>query len=73
VSRFSDVAQHDFVTQQGDAHAFWFGAFGNAHVDNAELSATSIAATSVSETASLPNINCFLTRLRLPVEAGVRF
>ena len=73
VSRFSDVAQHGFVAQQGDAHAFCLGAFANAHVDDTELSAKIIAATSVSETAILPNISHFLTRLRLSVEAGVRF
>ena len=73
VSRFSDVAQHGFVAQQGDAHAFCFGAFANAHVDDTELSAKMIATNSVSETAILPNISHFLTRLRLSVEAGVRF
>jgi hypothetical protein len=54
--RFSDVAQHSFVAQQGDAHAFWFGAFGNTHVDDTEVSAVSTATTSVSETAILLNI-----------------
>jgi len=73
VSRFSDVAQHGFVAQQEDAHAFWFAAFGNPHIDDTEVSAVSTATTSVSETAILPNINCFLTRLRPFVEAVVRF
>ena len=73
VSRLSDVAQHGFVAQQGEAHGFWFGALSNTHVDDAELSATNIAATSVNETAILPSISCFLTRLRPFVEAVVRF
>jgi hypothetical protein len=68
VSRFPDIAQHGFVAQQGDAHAFWFGAFNNTHVDDTELSAITIATTSVSETASLPNIGYFLPRLRPFVE-----
>ena len=73
VSLFSDVAQHGFVAQQEDAHGFSFGPFSATHVDDTELSAANIAATSVSETAILPNISCFLTCLRLPVEADVRF
>jgi hypothetical protein len=64
VSRFPDVAQHGFVAQQGDAHAFWFRTLSNTHVDDAELSATSIATTSVSETAILPSISCLLIRFR---------
>ena len=71
--RFPDVAQHGLVAQQGDAHAFSVGALRNAHVDDIEPSATNIAPTSVSETAILPSISCFLTRLRPFVEAGVRF
>lgn len=71
--RFPDVAQHGFVAQQGDAHVFWFGSFGNTHVDDTELSAISIASTRVSETAILANISGFLTSLRLFVEADVRF
>lgn len=71
--RFPDVAQHVFPVQQGDAHAFWFGAFSNTHFDDTELSAISIAATTVSETAILPSISCFLPRLRRSVEAGVQF
>jgi hypothetical protein len=67
------VAQHGFVAQQGDAHAFRFGALNNTHVDETEPSAKSIAATSVSETAILPTISWFLTCLRLSVEADVRF
>jgi len=61
------------VAQQGDAHAFWLGVFGTAQVDDTEVSAKMIATTSVSETAILLNISCFLTRLRLRVEADVRF
>jgi hypothetical protein len=57
---FSDVAQHGFVAQQGDAHAFWLGAFDDAHVDDTEAPAKTIATTSVSETATLPNIRFFL-------------
>ena len=68
MSRFSDVVQHGFVVQHGDAHAFWVGGFSATHVDDAELSATNIAATSVSETAILANISGFLTCLRLFVE-----
>lgn len=59
--------------QQGDAHAFCLGVFANAQVDDTELSAKMIATNSVSETAILPNISHLLTRLRLSVEAGVRF
>jgi len=59
VSRFPDVAQQGLVAQQGDTHAFSFGAFLNTHVDDAELSAISIATTSVSETTILPNIVAF--------------
>ena len=70
---FLDVAQHGFVAQQGDAHAFWFGAFANAHVDDTEVSAVSTATTSVSETAILLSIICFLAPVRPSVEAGVRF
>jgi hypothetical protein len=73
VSRLADVAQHGFVAQQGDAHAFLFGALNNTHVDDTELSAKSIAATSVSETAILASISRFLTCLRLSVEPSVRF
>jgi len=72
-SRFSDVAQQGFVVQQGDAHTFWFGALSTTQVGDAEPSAKSIAVTSVSETAILLNISRFLTRLRLSVEAIVRF
>jgi len=70
---FPDVAQHGLVAQQGDVHAFWFAAFTNAHLDDTEVSAIAIASTSVSETAILPSMTCFLTRLRLSVEDGVRF
>ena len=74
VFRFPEVAQHGFFAQQGDAHAFWFGAFSNAHGDDTELpDAISIAATSASETAILPNISCFLACVRPSVEPGVRF
>jgi hypothetical protein len=73
VSRFSDVAQHGFVAQQGDAHAFCLGVFANAQVDDTELSAKTIATNSINETAILPSIGYFLTRLRPFVEAGVRF
>ena len=59
VSRFSDVAQHGLVAQQGDTHAFCFDAFSNTHVDDTDASAKSIAATSVSGTAILPNIVAF--------------
>ena len=69
---FPDVAQHGLVGQQGDAHAFWFSAFTNAHLDDTELSAIAIASTSVSETAILPSMSCFLPRLRPFVEDGVR-
>jgi hypothetical protein len=72
-SRFSDVAQHGFVAQQGDAHRFWFGALSNTHVDDTEPSAKNIAAATVSETAILPNISRFLTGLRLSVQPDVRF
>jgi hypothetical protein len=71
--RFPDVAQQGFVAQQGDAHAFWFGVSSDMHVDDTEPSAKIIATTSVNETAILPNIGCFLTRLRPSVEGGVRF
>lgn len=57
---FSDVAQHGFVAQQGDAHAFWLGALDDAHVDDTEAWAITIATISVSETATLPNISFFL-------------
>jgi hypothetical protein len=57
---FSDVAQHGFVAQQGDAHAFWLGEFDDAHVDVSEAWAIAIATISVSETATLPNIRFFL-------------
>jgi hypothetical protein len=73
LSRFSDVAQHGFIAQQGDAHLFWLGAFTTTHVDDTEVSAKIIAATSVRGTAILLNISCLLTRLRLCVEASVRF
>jgi hypothetical protein len=71
--RFPDAAQHGLVAQHGDAHAFWFGAFGGTHVDDTEVSAEIIAATNISETTILPSISRFLTRLRPFVEAGVRF
>jgi hypothetical protein len=73
VFRFPDVAQHGFVVQHGDAHAFSCGAFSTTHVDDTELSATNIAATSDSETTILPSISCPLTRQRPSVEDGVRF
>jgi hypothetical protein len=57
---FSDVAQHGFVAQQGDEHAFWLGAFDDAHVDVSEAWAIAIATISVNETATLPNISFFL-------------
>jgi hypothetical protein len=56
----SDIAQHGFVAQQGDAHAFWLGAFDDVHVDDTEACAITIATISVSETATLPNISFFL-------------
>jgi hypothetical protein len=64
VSRFPDVAQHGLVAQQGDTHTFSFGAFIKTHVDDAELSAISIATSSVSETAILPSISCLLIGFR---------
>jgi hypothetical protein len=73
VLRFPDVAQHGFVAQQGDAHAFSFGAFSNTHVDDVEPSAISIATTSVSEIAILPSISSFLACLRPFVETDVQF
>jgi hypothetical protein len=57
---FSDVAQHGFVAQHGDAHAFWLGAFDDVHVDDTEAWAVTIAIINVSETATLPNISFFL-------------
>ena len=71
--RFPDVAQHGLVAQQGDAHAFWFGALTMAQVDDAELSAIRIATISVSETAILLNIRYFLACLRLFVETAFNF
>ena len=71
--RFPDVAQQGFAAQQGEAHAFWFGTFANAHVDDTEVSAIVIATTSVSETAILLSIICFLAYLRPSVESDVRF
>jgi hypothetical protein len=73
VLRFPDVAQHGFVAQQGDAHAFSFGVFSNTHVDDTEVSAISIATTSVSEIAILRNIRSLLACLRLSVEATFDF
>jgi hypothetical protein len=73
VFRLPDVAQHGFVAQQGDAHAFWFGTFNNPHVDDTETSAATIAATTAIETTSLLSISYLLPCLRLFVEAGVRF
>jgi hypothetical protein len=73
VFRFSDVVQHGFVPQHGDVHAFWLGVFTATQVEDTELCAKMIATNSVSETAILLNISCLLTRLRLFVEAGVRF